>query len=315
MLRSYDTSVDPASGEKPPPVHPTEIRTSISPSSAVELNTTSALANYATEAGIGKVELEEVNLHLRGGRVENHLGKTTPSSPDRDLNLNLPILSSRAQHDKRVSQLRHRGGLYRWFHPAEVSSPPPKMQSWPVYHELPPLSLRPFYKLRTASHSAGPSKSSWALLLTSLPFTPVTIDSPVSRLSYPPDQSPVSRIHLTSLPSHLTTLLSLLDTSLDGWGQIPGKPMRERALEAPAPGRAVRGGKDTVTVKEGDNEALRRFPDEVVAVHHVIKLDTHSQLLRGRHNADLVVTTTAASRPCRSGPKVTRFLRNIAARC
>nr|CAD7574208.1 unnamed protein product [Timema californicum] len=38
--------------EKPPPVHPTEIRTSISPSSVVELNTTSALANYSTEAGI-----------------------------------------------------------------------------------------------------------------------------------------------------------------------------------------------------------------------------------------------------------------------
>nr|CAD7194295.1 unnamed protein product [Timema douglasi] len=38
--------------EKPPPVHPTKIRTSISPSSAVELNTTSALANYATEAGV-----------------------------------------------------------------------------------------------------------------------------------------------------------------------------------------------------------------------------------------------------------------------
>nr|CAD7454061.1 unnamed protein product [Timema tahoe] len=34
-----------------PPVHPTEIRTSISSSSAVVLNTTSALANYATEAG------------------------------------------------------------------------------------------------------------------------------------------------------------------------------------------------------------------------------------------------------------------------
>nr|CAD7266360.1 unnamed protein product [Timema shepardi] len=32
-------------------VHPTEIRSSISSSSAVELNTTSALANYATEAG------------------------------------------------------------------------------------------------------------------------------------------------------------------------------------------------------------------------------------------------------------------------
>nr|CAD7399505.1 unnamed protein product [Timema poppensis] len=35
-------------------IHPTEIRTSISPSSAVELNTTSALANYATEAGENK---------------------------------------------------------------------------------------------------------------------------------------------------------------------------------------------------------------------------------------------------------------------
>nr|CAD7392048.1 unnamed protein product [Timema cristinae] len=36
---------------KTTPVHPTEIRTSISPSSAVELNTISALANYAIEAG------------------------------------------------------------------------------------------------------------------------------------------------------------------------------------------------------------------------------------------------------------------------
>nr|CAD7405171.1 unnamed protein product [Timema poppensis] len=51
------------------------------------------------------VELEEVNPNLRGGRVENHIGKTTTSSPDRDSNLDLPVLSSRAQHDKRVSQL------------------------------------------------------------------------------------------------------------------------------------------------------------------------------------------------------------------
>nr|CAD7573681.1 unnamed protein product [Timema californicum] len=93
--------------EKPPPVHPTEIRSSISPSSAVELNKTSALANYATEAGFGKVELEEVNPHLRGGRVENHLGKTTPSSPDLDLNVDLPVLSSRAQHDKRLKEPIH----------------------------------------------------------------------------------------------------------------------------------------------------------------------------------------------------------------
>nr|CAD7606781.1 unnamed protein product [Timema genevievae] len=41
----------PFAGEKQTKVHPTEIRTSISPASAVELNMTSALANYATEAG------------------------------------------------------------------------------------------------------------------------------------------------------------------------------------------------------------------------------------------------------------------------
>nr|CAD7401038.1 unnamed protein product [Timema cristinae] len=57
------------------------------------------------------VELGEVNLHFHGGRVENHLGKTIPSSPDRDSNLDLPVLSSRVQHDKCVSQLRHRGGF------------------------------------------------------------------------------------------------------------------------------------------------------------------------------------------------------------
>nr|CAD7570639.1 unnamed protein product [Timema californicum] len=42
-----------------------------------------------------------MNPHLRGWRVENHLGKTTPSSLDRDLNLDLLVLSSQAQHDKR----------------------------------------------------------------------------------------------------------------------------------------------------------------------------------------------------------------------
>nr|CAD7569484.1 unnamed protein product [Timema californicum] len=65
---------------------------------------------YTRGLGVGKVDLEEVNPHLCGRRVENHLGKTTPSSPDRDSNLDLHVLSSLAQHDKRVGQLRHRGG-------------------------------------------------------------------------------------------------------------------------------------------------------------------------------------------------------------
>nr|CAD7426880.1 unnamed protein product [Timema monikensis] len=59
--------------------------------------------NYANGLGIENVELEEVNPHLRGGKI-------TPRLPDRDSNLDLPVLGSLAQHDKRVSQLRHRGG-------------------------------------------------------------------------------------------------------------------------------------------------------------------------------------------------------------
>nr|CAD7394577.1 unnamed protein product [Timema cristinae] len=118
--------------ENPPPVHPTEIRTSISSSSAVELNTTSALANYATEdisdvhpteirASISPssaveltttsalanyaTEAVEVNPHLRGRRLETNSGKPAPSSPDRDSNLDLPVLGSLTQHD--TCALRH----------------------------------------------------------------------------------------------------------------------------------------------------------------------------------------------------------------
>nr|CAD7393559.1 unnamed protein product [Timema cristinae] len=43
-----------------------------------------------------------VNSKQHTRRVENHFGKITPSSPNRDSNLDLPVLSSRAQHDKRV---------------------------------------------------------------------------------------------------------------------------------------------------------------------------------------------------------------------
>ncbi|CAG2058088.1 unnamed protein product, partial [Timema podura] len=48
------------------PVHPTEIRTSISPSSAVGLNTTSALANYATKAGLSTIKFM-VGIHDSSG--------------------------------------------------------------------------------------------------------------------------------------------------------------------------------------------------------------------------------------------------------
>nr|CAD7589541.1 unnamed protein product [Timema genevievae] len=53
---------------------------------------------------LGRLNLEEVNPHLRGGRVENHLGKSTPSSPDRDSNHDLPVLDGLAQHDWRTTR-------------------------------------------------------------------------------------------------------------------------------------------------------------------------------------------------------------------
>nr|CAD7443438.1 unnamed protein product [Timema bartmani] len=84
---------------KATPVHPTEIRTSISPSSTVELNTTSALYSFMIITLMGKALRKK---HLRGNLPAfvwdvmggNVLGKTTPSSPDRDSILDFPVIGS-----------------------------------------------------------------------------------------------------------------------------------------------------------------------------------------------------------------------------
>nr|CAD7437856.1 unnamed protein product [Timema bartmani] len=75
------------------PVHPTEIRTSISPSSAVELNTTSALANYATEAGESKGlgRFRGSILHIC---VERNWKTILEKPPHRDFDLNIPVIGS-----------------------------------------------------------------------------------------------------------------------------------------------------------------------------------------------------------------------------
>nr|CAD7202534.1 unnamed protein product [Timema douglasi] len=68
-------------------------------------------ANYSNGLGIGKVELEEVNPHFRGGRVENHLRKKPPPVHPTEIRTSIsPFSAVELQHDKRVSQLRHRGG-------------------------------------------------------------------------------------------------------------------------------------------------------------------------------------------------------------
>nr|CAD7404649.1 unnamed protein product [Timema cristinae] len=98
-------------------VHPTEIRTSISPSSAVELNTTSAFANYATEAAKKIDQMgwtlfwgcegnrrprnfyqkmtrgQAINQNGRGQTEEGWkpLRENIPSTADRDINSDLPV--------------------------------------------------------------------------------------------------------------------------------------------------------------------------------------------------------------------------------
>nr|CAD7257388.1 unnamed protein product [Timema shepardi] len=81
--------------EKPPPVHPTEIRTSISPSSAIEqLNMTNALANYATEAGESKLFQLKVLLSPRTATSTPQCPKTQPGS--RNAVKQTPIIDSEA---------------------------------------------------------------------------------------------------------------------------------------------------------------------------------------------------------------------------
>nr|CAD7260392.1 unnamed protein product [Timema shepardi] len=78
MLKKHPHIVDTIKKEKPPSVHPIEIQTSISPSSAVELNTTSALANYATEADKHITEsVQESRRKVEGQRKMEAVTKLT----------------------------------------------------------------------------------------------------------------------------------------------------------------------------------------------------------------------------------------------
>nr|CAD7199620.1 unnamed protein product [Timema douglasi] len=74
--------------------------------------------NYANGLGIGKVEIEEVNPHLRGGRVENHLGNTSTVHPTEIrtsispfLAVELNTTSALANYATEADILVDRGGL------------------------------------------------------------------------------------------------------------------------------------------------------------------------------------------------------------
>nr|CAD7411038.1 unnamed protein product [Timema poppensis] len=79
---------------RPSQVHPTEIRTSISPSSAVGLNTASVLADYATEVG-PKIEARVLSTEDR------HLAPKQPGHPD--INKSVRIFNGKSNSNSNLS--------------------------------------------------------------------------------------------------------------------------------------------------------------------------------------------------------------------
>nr|CAD7395026.1 unnamed protein product [Timema cristinae] len=74
----------------PPPVHPTEIRTSVTPTSAVELNTTSA--------GVHGIILEVIYLHLHERKGGKSVRKTTLNRLNSVSNPDIPVISRPVHH-------------------------------------------------------------------------------------------------------------------------------------------------------------------------------------------------------------------------
>nr|CAD7610859.1 unnamed protein product [Timema genevievae] len=52
------------------------------------------LDELTSATGLGSLYSDEVYLHLRGGRMENLIGKPTFSTPDQESNLGLPFIGS-----------------------------------------------------------------------------------------------------------------------------------------------------------------------------------------------------------------------------
>nr|CAD7589822.1 unnamed protein product [Timema genevievae] len=140
-----DGEIEVRISETPPPVHPNEIRTSSSPSSAVELNTTSALANYATEA---VPEYEVVHVHSLSKRSvpDWQLGEEGEEGSSRLLRL------SAFGRDVRLTLHRSRGlfptGVKVWT--AEGNSSQPD-----TVHYKPLLEARTIYEKSTSVNLTG----------------------------------------------------------------------------------------------------------------------------------------------------------------
>nr|CAD7573221.1 unnamed protein product [Timema californicum] len=88
-------------------VHPTEIRTSISPSSAVELNTTCELANYATEAGSAQPPLEPGKVRLYGFEYSPYVQR-----------VHMVLITKNIPHDVKNIDLKNKPDWFLKLNPA-----------------------------------------------------------------------------------------------------------------------------------------------------------------------------------------------------
>nr|CAD7408960.1 unnamed protein product [Timema cristinae] len=135
-------------------VQPTKIRTSISPSSAVELNTTNALANYATEAGILALSVPEaLTVKASSSFLVNFISQSTELAPlfsvvqSNGESLTLRILRNIGGESPRSAlepladllltmNKKHCDSLSRWLHTTICSEPQPLPRSTVSQREL-----------------------------------------------------------------------------------------------------------------------------------------------------------------------------------
>nr|CAD7400925.1 unnamed protein product [Timema poppensis] len=122
--------------EKMETFHPTEIRTSISPSSAVELNTTSALANYAT-----KVAMEE---DING---EEAVDDDCVDENEDDFFCNLCNVdsTSSAEAEKHIKSAAHQNELRLRKKQIKLEQEPKDVYSMPQQHDFALVDTSPQY--------------------------------------------------------------------------------------------------------------------------------------------------------------------------
>nr|CAD7193585.1 unnamed protein product [Timema douglasi] len=276
-----------------PPVHPTEIRTSISLSSAVELNTTSALANYATEA-VPMSSPFRRKYHRTGPRRNS--SQSEPSS-EADSAMDSP-LSEQLNVDV-VEEAA--GNTHGELKTARVNTPIPVATLNPAPTPTSPLltsllkspSPAPSSQASSILHSAitasqrGSSPSISSLLHSSPgvgPPPPTSVSSSLKNLVSSAISSAAEE-HLkpqsTSPAAGAPTLSMLLELP----PSLPGKPLPELPTVAKpptAPQHSVANPPSTPTTTTSTASAgePRRQPDPHHSrVHHKIETGEHVEVV------------------------------------